>query len=281
MNPICFYHRVDLDGKCSAAIVLRAIPEVELRGYNYGDDFPWGEVQGRDVIMVDCSLQPFEDMMRLSKEAKSLTWIDHHKTAIDEAVHAGWGGSTLKLEVGRAGCELAWEYYFPSEDIPTAVYLLGRYDVWDHSDSRTLPFQYGMRQYDQPSPVEFFNENCVAPILRDGETILRYQRKQYEMMAKSRCFETIVLETDIAGTVLYRAIACNTGLVNSQLFDSVWDPEQYDVMLTFQRKRKGLWTVSLYSTKDNVDCGAISKSFGGGGHKGAAGFQCEDLPFEV
>jgi len=30
-----------------------------------------------------------------------------------------------------------------------------------------------------------------------------------------------------------------------------------------------------------IDCGAIAKTFGGGGHKKAAGFQCGELPFEL
>jgi nanoRNase/pAp phosphatase (c-di-AMP/oligoRNAs hydrolase) len=39
--------------------------------------------------------------------------------------------------------------------------------------------------------------------------------------------------------------------------------------------------VSLYSTRDDIDCGAIAKTYGGGGHKGAAGFQCDTLPFPI
>lgn len=40
------------------------------------------------------------------------------------------------------------------------------------------------------------------------------------------------------------------------------------------------WRVSLYSTKPEVDCGAIAKLLGGGGHRGAAGFICEKLPWD-
>ena len=57
--------------------------------------------------------------------------------------------------------------------------------------------------------------------------------------------------------------------------------EPYDLMITFVRRKDKLWNVSLYSTKEDVDCGAICKSFGGGGHKGAAGFQVKELPFEI
>jgi len=116
------------------------------------------------------------------------------------------------------------------------------------------------------------------------------------------------------------AIAVNLGHTNSKVFDSVWrrdvacsyckvagrlnqrldiygpasfgdecracngtgkvEEEPYDLMITFVRRKDELWNVSLYSTKEHVDCGVIAKSFGGGGHKGAAGFQCKDLPFD-
>ena len=107
-----------------------------------------------------------------------------------------------------------------------------------------------------------------------------------------------------------KAIAVNLGHTNSKVFDSVWRQEcsceiskipsyvkaegypgcllcggtgyiePYDLMITFCRRKDHKWNVSLYSTKEHVDCGAVAKSFGGGGHKGAAGFQCEELPFE-
>ena len=37
------------------------------------------------------------------------------------------------------------------------------------------------------------------------------------------------------------------------------------------------FTVSLYS--ESVDVSVIAKAHGGGGHKGAAGFICAELPF--
>ena len=66
-------------------------------------------------------------------------------------------------------------------------------------------------------------------------------------------------------------------MTNSQMFDSIWNPDKHDAMCTFCWK-KDKWTVSLYSTKDNVDVSEICKARGGGGHKGAAGFQCSELP---
>jgi hypothetical protein len=75
-----------------------------------------------------------------------------------------------------------------------------------------------------------------------------------------------------------RCIAINKGLTNSLLFKSVYDPEKHDAMVSFVRREK-FWKVSIYADKPEVDASAICKARGGGGHKGAAGFQCEALPF--
>jgi oligoribonuclease NrnB/cAMP/cGMP phosphodiesterase (DHH superfamily) len=279
-HPVCFYHVADLDGKCSGAIVNKALKgDVELYGYDYGWPFPWGKVFGRDVIMVDVSLQPASDMLKLASEAKSFTWIDHHKSAIEEADKLGLQADGVR-KVGLAACELCWRYYFPDSRMPLAVELLGRYDVWDHSNPDALPFQYGARLKLPDACHTYWSEVLVSvgacavdPIISDGRLILAYETEQNRKRAGALAFET-----QIDGL---RAIAANVGLTNSQLFDSVWDPERHDVMMPFYRSKKGYWTVSIYSTKPEIDCSVVAKAHGGGGHKGAAGFQCAELPFSL
>ena len=140
----CFYHSVDLDGHCSGAIVKLEYPECEMFGINYGQAFPWDKVKGGEkIFMVDFALQPFDNMERLDNKAH-LVWIDHHKSAIDEAHKRGFiarGGQVL--EVGKAACELVWEYMRPEIPTPPAVTYLGRYDVWDHSDNPKNKMLYG------------------------------------------------------------------------------------------------------------------------------------------
>lgn len=77
----------------------------------------------------------------------------------------------------------------------------------------------------------------------------------------------------------YRVIVCNTPCGNSLVFDSV-DSDTYDIMSVFFFDGKQ-YTVSLYSTKKEIDVSEIAKKHGGGGHKGAAGFQCKELPFKA
>lgn len=295
----CFYHSADLDGHCSGAIVKYRYPEAVIHPINYGDEFPWDSIHpDEQVFMVDFTLQPFDQMERLNKLCR-LTWIDHHKTEVEEAYNRGFIANEGQLiEVGVAACELTFEHVvgLKRNTIPLAVKLLGRYDVWDHSDERTLPFQYGFRMFPDTRPE---NQDLWKPLLdgntqsgfdieeviKYGKLILSYEEQQNAKFCKAYAFETKLLagEGFDAPTWEYRAIAANRGFTNSKLFDSIYDPEKYDLMITFclLKPPAHKWTVSLYSTNDSVDCGAIARCFGGGGHKGAAGFQCETLPFDI
>lgn len=292
-KTICFYHGADLDGKCSAAIVAKAYREkeelLELCGVDYGKPFPWEMVDDdTGVIMVDFSLQPFDEMLKLGRICKSFTWIDHHKSAIDEYQKVyGDLGWRVSLDTEYAACELTWQYLFGGET-PRAVHLLGRYDIWAWKDvPDAQEFQYGMRAREHEPTDSIWNwllsnscpvtEPSLESIVKDGECVLAYQDRQNNIMVQSASFP---LEWEGL-----RFIAANLQLVNSSVFDSIFDSKEYDGMMTFGFRR-GSWTVSLYSTPElcrerGLDFGALAKKHGGGGHPGAAGFQCRELPFAL
>lgn len=276
-----FYHNADLDGHCSGAICKLAIPQAHLHGINYGDPFPWEKIARTDTVyMVDFSLQPFEDMARLQQSCQSFVWIDHHKSAMIEWEEWNRVIRYAYLDNEAAACEACWRHFYPNNPLPPAVILLGRYDIWKHHEVEgALEFQYGMRLYNTwPENQELWQELCfgehssIEPIKEKGRTVLAYETRQNEKYAKAFAFETT-----LDGL---RCIAINRGMTNSLLFDSVYDPAKHDAMLSFARKGDH-WTVSLYATKPDVDVSAVCKARGGGGHKGAAGFQCFTLPFLV
>ena len=119
---------------------------------------------------------------------------------------------------------------------------------------------------------DLFNSDAlVRQICNEGKAILRYQskmdRKYIKLFGK---------ETEFEG---HKAIAVNKGQCNSKLFDDL--KIDYPLQISYVRLPTKKWTVSLYSLKPDIDCSAIAKKHGGGGHKGAAGFQCESLPFDI
>ncbi len=261
---------------------IHRYPDIELIGYDYGEPFPWEKVKDQVVIMADVSL-PMPDMDRLAALVKSVVWIDHPASAIKDFKEAfpviDPASFIVPVLASKfSACELCWKYFFPERPMPLIVEYLGRYDRWDKSDELffenvLLPFQYGMRCEYPLNPEAFpsvllgMNQRIfeeVGLLCRTGLYILKYQAQQNEQVLQQRSFE---------GTVDgLPALFCNGVPHNSQSFASGYDPEKHKLMVPFHYDGK-TWNFSLYSTHEDVDCGAIAKLYGGGGHKGAAGFK--------
>jgi len=268
--------------------------------------------------MVDFSLEP-DEMKRLN-ECCDLTWIDHHKSAIDSCEGLGIRGIRHS---GLAACELCWTWFDQHNGAitnellvrhfevfagrrPEAVRLLGRYDVWDAKNpdwQRIEAFQFGMRAEAgamspidpvwtsllDPRPDENPDEVSLLDIEMRGRAILSYRDQEAKSLCADGAHEETLHIPDRPELVFggppptgrtYSLVCLNSLQRGSWQFNSVWDPEKYDAMCVYGRLKNGKYRVSLYSTKEEVDCGAIAKALGGGGHKGAAGFLCDKLPWE-
>ena len=298
---IHIFHHNDPDGWCSAAIVLKCLSivsdEKRLHECRYGMEFPWDEIgKGDTVYMVDFSLEPM-DMIRLGGQCRKLHWIDHHVSAIDKMADK-YPDYILAMNgiqvVGRAACELTWDYLFEDKPMPRAVHLISMYDVWKlKEEPAALPFQYGIKtlrgisdpkneMWDMLIDTDGRADHHTAELLHLGLVIQSYQDECNAQICRRAAFETkLTVRTDPDTTWTYNAIACTSPMCNSMLFDSVWDPAKHHIMLSFYWDAKGWWTVSVYTQKDDVDCSVIAKSFGGGGHRGASGWQCKELPFKL
>jgi len=287
MAKACLYHGSDLDGICSAAIIKSVSFETKLFPMEYGGKTDISEIiKFDDVTVVDFVLQPFDNMKDLS-ESTDLTWIDHHETAImdyDEYINQGAikeikGSRNIK----KSACELTWEYIYPHTPVPYSVWLLGRYDVWQHHESSSiLPFQYGMKlNYEPPENTKFWDSifnakrdgDKIQTIIRQGKTIMKYRERLNRKICEMQSFKSSLMG--------YSCICLNRALCGSSVFDSVGNIEDYDIMVIFYVCAKGAWNVSMYTSKPDVNVGKIAQLFGGGGHASAAGFRCTLLPFEV
>ena len=80
-------------------------------------------------------------------------------------------------------------------------------------------------------------------------------------------------ETNFEG---HRCLAQGIYEFGSTVFGN--DYKIYDICISYEYTGKN-WIVSMYSQK--IDVGKIAQKYGGGGHKGAAGFVCDKLPFRI
>lgn len=260
-------------------------------GYNYNDPIP--DLNDFDrVIMVDISL-PKEDMLALRlKLGNNFIWIDHHISAIEENI------DTLKnhnisgnLNTKFATCELAWQFFYPDEVIPEVVRLLGRYDCYGHKgtdeEQKVIEFQYGARTVmnDYYSCGHWLQEELcernksegrgytIRVIHKMGKSIYKYlktEAKQIYEKAFPMIFKFDKLHNNMEEGQ-HHFLVVNRERFNPASFGIDYHAEGYDGFGCFWMKY-GKWHWTLYNDNGKVDCSLIAKSFGGGGHKGAAGF---------
>jgi len=256
-----FYHN-DLDGRCAGAIVnlfFKNDPDqIEFIELDYKDKVPVERILVNErVIIVDFSFKP-EVMEKVLEITDEIVWIDHHKTA---------------FEYKYSGCELAWIFYYPNIVIPRAIQLIGDRDKWAWKFGKeTAEVNQGIKLYPH-QPMDIIWDALLKPdasllkIRVAGEICIKYRDQFCCDYADSYGFET-----EYEG---YRCFAMGLYMFGSEAFGDRMD--KYDICLSFVFDGKR-WTVGLYSK--TIDVSQIAKKNGGGGHTGAAGFVCDDLPFK-
>lgn len=265
----CFYHG-DLDGKCAGFWVKKAYNQCKMLQINYNQDFPMEDIEeGEHVFIVDFSIEP-EEMKQLLDITENVVWIDHHISAIRKYKDFPYNIKGTRKN-GEAGCVLTYKWLWPDEAVPLMTTYIGDWDIWAFEFGKnTEYFKMAMESYDT-HPESNVWEAAILDIgkyIQEGKVIHRYKQQYYKEYIEEYGFEV-----EFEGNW---CIACNAGKVSSKLFESV--KEDYDIMMPFAYDGNQ-YTVSLYS--DSVNCAQIAEKYGGGGHKGAAGFQCKELPFEV
>lgn len=289
-----FYHEKDLDGWASGAIakeVFEDVDKIELIPYDYHKEDKLDSlinIEADAIYFVDCSASP-EKLKEYDDKYNNIFVIDHHKSFIEKA--QGYKIKGLQ-DTSMSGCELCFRYFISRKSIiPEPIKLLGRYDVWDNSNkeewkNRILPYQMGMRlrAIDPKNDTEegfwykalAYDGETVRNIIEEGKLINKYQEIDDAKQVKNNSFESIFDGKKV--------ICMNSTRSNSNLFNSIWDENKYDMMLCWYDVKGEKVVVSLYTTRDDLDVSLIAKKYGGGGHKQAAGFTCiniEPTPEEI
>lgn len=289
----CFYH-IDDDGKCAAFWVYLSAGvydgyDAKFIPINYGIEFPFDEIcPNEQIYIVDYSLMP-DDMRKLLNITKDVTWIDHHKTAIERYADFETPIRGIRYD-GVAGCMLTycWLHHMtkrgdgePKEfdlsmtkDAPMFTKYIADYDVWsfEYGDN-TKHFHVGFDACDKNPEDEIWRtlleDDETDKIIEEGKIMIRYRDNLAKEYCKSKGFEA-----EFEG---HKVFAMNIGLAGSDWFKFI-DDGSYDILMPFSYNGKHKnWSYSMYSK--TVDVSVIAKKYGGGGHKGASGFTTDELIF--
>jgi len=282
MKIICYYHN-DPDGITAAGIVKKYYNELNngtkllLSAIQYGYDYEYAIDKYSDCdrcIIVDFSF-PKEIMNQLYEKYKgnNLIWIDHHQTAMEQNLDL-WNDKGLagKREIGKSGCLLTWEFFFPYRDEPDILLRVNDLDLWEFKYADTKQFIEGfclnIKYPDDDQLQLMLNDDChiYDYIVEQGDVLVTAQQKRVESKYKHGI--DIIFEGHVTRLI-------NSTTDQSQLGEYCYKDNLYPIAMIYSIKDDKV----IFQLRSNtVDVGTIAKKYLGGGHMFASGFQ-KDISF--
>jgi len=279
-------HR-DMDGYLSAISVnLFFNGDTTMKDVQYNEPIDFDELKDKVVFIVDFSL-PAADMVKVSKTAKKLYWIDHHIGAINKLKEELSYNDLKNIDGiccdGPSGCELTWMYLNGGiKDIPATILIAGAYDTFRYNGEDTtervikkdlkfhedfiMPMHYGFSK-------EFTNQSDISlqlltksggsldSLYSDGKAIYQYKKKMANESVRVNAF-LVELEGIKLATMFNN---CR----GSAEFGDVVKESNAEAMLAIMPNDKGAY-LSFYCDS-GLPMNKVAESFGGGGHVEAAG----------
>lgn len=269
MEPdLVIYHGNCYDGFTAAWLLHREFPEAEFFPATYGDGI-CPKVEGKHVLMVDFSY-PREDLIDMNEQAEELIVLDHHKTA-EESLR---GLDFCEFDMERAGCQMAWDWLYTKQDAPRRHWLVEHVadrDLW----KLELPQTPAIHAYYTSVPMTFDGWQKMSQMGRDVVVKLGKAIRQ----SIDRYCEKVGAEALRIGTPWGETLIVNAPYLNaSELADYLLKTTEYDWTVAWFLRGDGKFQYSLRS-RGEFDVSAIARTYGGGGHLNAAGFDSLMAPW--
>ena len=177
------------------------------------------------------------------------------------------------IEVDRSGAALAWRELIGGS-IPDLIRYIEDRDLWrwqlpnSRQVSAALAARGAHRDFRLLKTIYENWEAEYANLVAEGAALVRLERQHVTRMARSA--EPVSIEGA-------SALATNATAFHSEVGDELAAQASIGITWTWDGRRR-VYIVSLRST-GTVDVSEIAVKFGGGGHRKAASFVCELLPW--
>jgi oligoribonuclease NrnB/cAMP/cGMP phosphodiesterase (DHH superfamily) len=262
-QPLVIYHANCWDGFCAACITRKWLgQDCEFRPAQYGQTPPTpDDVFERDVYILDFSYsRPI--LTTLAADAKTMTVLDHHKTA--EAELRGLPFCTFDMD--KSGARLTWEHFYGHGNAlcPWLVDYTEDRDLWRHRLEDSEAVNAALRSY----PLDFdlwddFQYQHPVDFTREGEAIRRREKQIVSDHVRNA--------VPVPAFLPAGALCVNATVMFSEIAGELAKDRPYGACYFFRQDGRKQW--SLRSRDGGTDVSVIAKSFGGGGHAQAAGFE--------
>lgn len=288
---LCIYHGNCADGFAAAWVVRRWALKNKIPAENivyhpgvYQKDPP--NCIDKHVIIVDFSYK--RSVMGLIFSAcKSMTWIDHHKSAILDMQDFPGGDDyhgdmyAQLLDMKHSGAMLAWMHFFGAETPPDLLRHIEDRDLWKFELPGTREVQAAVFSY--PYNFELWDQlmrSSIPFLMQQGTAIERKHHKDIEELIELAWRPMMIGDYWVPVLNVPYTMASDAGAKMNRMLElhelKIMIPiyqSHGNFAATYYDKRDGR-VFSLRSlAESNVDVSAIASYYGGGGHMNAAGFE--------
>lgn len=291
---ICIYHFPCDDGFGAAWAVHQKWGEaIDYRPSNYGQPVPDDGIDGKNVLVADFSFKP-NVLRAMGKRARSIVILDHHKSAaedladfpvnmvgarfdaIERTLNKVSGDDTnivIDFDMDRSGAMMTWQFCFPEQKPPQLVRHLQDRDLWKMEMEQTRCLSLLLRSY--PFDFEVWSDIARALddiggdrglVLAEAHAIERFYDQKLAEMLPTVTLKTIGQWEGVP--VAHAPYAFASDLAHEMLKAHPDAPFAAVVVNAY-----GARTYSLRSEDGRQDVSEVARTFGGGGHRNAAGFR--------
>lgn len=286
-DTVVIYHGGCSDGFCAAWLLHQHFPNAEFVPAHYRDEPP--DVSRKHVYVVDFSY-PRETLLRMYDDAASLVVLDHHKTAKKELE----GLPFCVFDEDKSGARLTHEYIdrailgrtngFLSRPHWLVLYTEDR-DLWRWELDESRAINASLRSYpldfDLWDDIASWDEDELEPVIAEGNAILRSQQQIVDAKVQQAHVVKVdrpQVSIDNGWHFWSRWKVANATTLISETAQSL--AEETGIGCCWFEKPDGNRIYSLRALKEsNIDVSDVAKSFGGGGHAKAAGFESATHPW--
>lgn len=226
---------------------------------------PWPEdvlTEGSDVYILDFSYDR-ETLLLQRSLAKSLTVIDHHKSAMEALTDLPFA----HFDMSKSGAILAWEHFFPKLPAPPLLQHIQDRDLWKFELQGTKAVCEAL--WSNPRDFERWEQLIV-----DTAAFKRLRAQgNLLLMAKDRNVNQMCAQAFMSEIDGVPVVACNAPVHASEVCHAIlasYPQAQFAAGFQITAAQQFRW--HLRSRKGSgVDVSTVAKRYGGGGHENAAG----------
>ena len=194
------------------------------------------------------------------ESANELLVIDHHKSAVVELHDI----SNTIFDMNKSGATLAWEFFHPGKEAPKFIQYITDRDLWrwELPYSKEFSAAFDMVPYDFEEFEKFEDDSVFDDAVKRGSYILAYSKTVVKKVCDKAASRKINGKDVLVVNSSHWMSEIGARLAPDCDFAMIWYYDHNDKIIK----------VSLRAFHDKIDVSEVSKKYGGGGHKKAAGF---------